>query len=892
MFRSPLRLLFATAFAAWFGVANAWAAKPTANTGPLVFETHVRPIFKAHCFHCHGEAGDVQGGLDVRLVRLLAKGGESGPSVVPGDHKKSFLFERIESQEMPPGDKKLSAADVAIIARWIDQGAKTLKPEPEAISDITDDDRAFWSFQPIRSPAVPQVKHAQQAATPIDAFLLAELEKQDLGFSPEADAATLIRRLYFNLLGLPPTPEEIDAFVADKSPNAYEKLVDKLLASPFYGERWGRHWLDVAGYADSDGYTPLDPVRKHAYKYRDYVIRSLNDDKPWNEFIVEQLAGDELVTYPYNGRTGSDLEKLIATGYLRMGPDGTSDASVDQPLARNDVLVETVKIVSTSLLGLSVGCAQCHNHRYDPIPQTDYYSFRALFEPAYNPTAWRGATSRLVSNRSFETNKLIKAADAQILKVQTARNAANQKLIDEVYEHELVKIPKELHEIARKARTIQAQRRTMEQADVYTKYPKLTYTPAAVKEYDPKRYAAEVEVFDPQLAKLKAERAKVAGPPEDFVHALTEVPGQGAVTKLFYRGDHTQPRDEVKPGELAILASYLNSPIPVDDPKLKTTGRRLAYAQNLTSGKHPLTARVLVNRFWLHHFGRGLVSTPGDFGALGEKPSHPDLLDWLADDFMQHEWRLKRFHKQILMSTAYRQTSRRTDKLDELDPDNTLLGRMSVHRLEAETLRDSVLAVSGKLNRKQFGSAVPVTPNEAGLVILGIDTRDGAGRFTGAPGSVGDDAYRRSLYIQSRRSLPLGMLETFDAPEMSPNCECRNSTTVTPQSLLLMNSDFVTSQSEEFARRLQKDAGKEITKQIRLGWKSAFGIDATDAQVAAAESFVAEQTKVFAAAEAAKPKPAAPPPPKNPPAPRPPELLGLASFCQSLLSANAFLYID
>ena len=324
-------LLFAAALL--LAPNSASAKKPAALEGPIVFETHVRPIFKAHCFHCHGEAGDVQGGLDVRLVRLLSKGGESGPAFTAGDHKKSFLFERIESQEMPPGEKKLSPTEIATIARWIDQGAKTLKPEPETISEITDDDRAFWSFQPIVRPPLPKVRDAARVATPIDAFLLAELEQKNLGFSLQADAATLIRRLYFDLLGLPPTPAEVAAFVKDKSPQAYEKLVDKLLASPHYGERWGRHWLDVAGYADSDGYTPLDPVRKHVYKYRDYVIRSFNDDKPWNEFIVEQLAGDELVSLPYNGKTGAELDRLIATGFLRMGPDGTSDTSVDRWLA-------------------------------------------------------------------------------------------------------------------------------------------------------------------------------------------------------------------------------------------------------------------------------------------------------------------------------------------------------------------------------------------------------------------------------------------------------------------------------------------------------------------------------------------------------------------------------
>ncbi len=277
-------------------------SKPPASKAAPVFETHVRPILKAHCFQCHGEEDELQGGLDLRLVRLMAKGGESGTALVASKHAESLLFERIASDEMPPGEKKMSPAERDIVRRWIDSGARTLKPEPTAIADVTDEDRQFWSFQPVRTVQPPKVKHASTVRTPIDAFLLAELEKKSLGFSPEAEPAALVRRLYFDLLGLPPTPDEVDTFVRDydADPKAYEKLIDKLLASPHYGERWGRHWLDVAGYADSDGYTAVDTERKFAYRYRDYVIRSFNTDKPWNEFIVEQLAGDELVKPPYD----------------------------------------------------------------------------------------------------------------------------------------------------------------------------------------------------------------------------------------------------------------------------------------------------------------------------------------------------------------------------------------------------------------------------------------------------------------------------------------------------------------------------------------------------------------------------------------------------------------
>jgi hypothetical protein len=355
---------------------------------------------------------------------------------------------------------------------------------------------------------------------------------------------------------------------------------------------------------------------------------------------------------------------------------------------------------------------------------------------------------------------------------------------------------------------------------------------------------------------------------------------------VFYRGDHTAPRDKVDPAELGVLAARESKIVPLDDPALPTSGRRLAYARHLVDGKHPLTARVLVNRFWMHHFGRGLVASPGDFGMLGERPSHPELLDWLATEFTQGGWRLKRLHKTILMSAAYRQSSARTRELDDVDPDNVLLGRMSIRRLEAEVLRDAVLASSGKLNRKLFGEPVPVMPDETGQVVIGVDNRDTAGRPTSKKVDLGDQPNRRSIYIQQRRTLVLGMLETFDAPTMSPNCECRNSSTVTPQSLLLMNNEFVVSQSEEFARRLRTAAPDDPAGQIKLGWRIAFGRTPSDAQVAETLEFVAEQTKeLSAAAPAAKP-------PAGTPAPPTPAERALASYCQALLSSNGFLYVD
>ena len=360
------------------------------KSGPR-FETEVRLILKAHCWQCHGEADEKKGGLDTRLARFLIKGGESGPAIVPGKHTDSRLFKRVASGEMPPGAKRLSARDVEVLARWIDAGARTVRPEPASLADgsFTVEERQHWSFRPIRRPPSPAVQHGQLLQSPIDAFLLAKLESRGQGFGPEADRPTLVRRLAFDLHGLPPGPGVVERFVSDRAPGAWSRLVDRLLASPAYGERWARHWLDVVGYADSDGVTQRDRPRNWSFKYRDYTIRALNADKPWNEFVVEQLAGDELVTPPHQDLSAEQADRLIATGFLRMAPDGTSGSGANQELASNQVVAEVIKVVSTSLLGLTVGCAQCHQHRYDPITHADYYRLRALFEPAYDPKHWR-----------------------------------------------------------------------------------------------------------------------------------------------------------------------------------------------------------------------------------------------------------------------------------------------------------------------------------------------------------------------------------------------------------------------------------------------------------------------------------------------------------------------
>jgi cytochrome c553 len=847
------------------------AAEP--SVGEVTFEKQVRPILKAYCFECHGEGDKLKADLDLRLRRLIVKGGESGPAVQPGSLDDSLLYKLVQRGKMPPTKKKLSRDEVALISRWIATGAKTAAPEPENLAaglQITPEERAFWAFQPMARPAVPTVAHAERVRTPIDAFLLARLEAQGLTFAAEADRRTLVRRVYFDLLGLPPTPAVADAFVNDPAPDAYEKLIDQLLASPHYGERWGRHWLDVAGYADSDGYASEDIVRPYAYKYRDYVIRAFDADKPFDQFIVEQLAGDELLRPPYRNLSADDVDKLIATGFLRMAPDGTGAGGVDPGLARNAVVADTIKIVSTSLLGLTVGCAQCHNHRYDPIPQSDYYRLRALLEPAYNVKQWRSPAQRLISLATDADHARSVAVEAEAVRIDQQRLKKQQEYIDQTFNKELAKLPEELREPIRTARTTPLDKRTPEQQKLLMDHPSVNVDAGSLYLYD--HNAAE----DLKSYAARAAAVREMKPVEDFVQALTEMPGEVPTTHVFHRGDHEQPKQAVEPGGLVILEPALGLTIAPDSAR-PTTGRRLALARWLTNGRHPLTARVLVNRFWMHHFGRGIVGTPADFGMLGERPTHPELLDWLAHDFIDHGWRLKRFHKLLMTSTAYRQLSRRDAAKERLDPDNRLVGRMPVRRLEAEALRDAVLAVSGRLNRKMFGPPLPVRVDLVGQVVLGID-KDDLALPTGKFQSLNGEEFRRSVYVQVRRSRTLSLFETFDAAVMEPNCEIRNASTVAPQSLLMMNSNFVIEEADAFAERLRKEAGADPQAQVQLAWRLAFAREPAPRDVEDAVAFLAMQAENLSE-KAAKAKKDA-------------RQLALANWCQALLSANRFLYVD
>lgn len=884
-----------------------------ASAAPL-YESDVRPILKAMCFHCHGEDGELEGNLDLRRRRLILKGGDSGPAFSLKNASESLILERIQSGEMPPGKAKLSQEKITVITKWIESGAATVRPEPEDLpaDAFTVEERNFWSLQPIRDPEIPAVKETTRVRNPVDSFILAKLEQEGLDFAPDADRVTLIRRLYFDLIGLPPSPEEIDSFLNDERADAYEQLVDHLLESPHYGERWGRHWLDVAGYADSEGFSEKDPERASAFRYRDYVIRSFNADKPFDQFIVEQLAGDEFVSATSNFEPEA-VENLTATGFLRMAPDGTATGGVDQNLARNQVLAETIKIVSSSIMGMTVGCAECHSHRYDPIRHTDYYAMRAIFEPALDWKHWRTPAAREISLYTDEDRSIAAEIEKKAKAIDQERNELTQKFITQTLDTQLLKLEESVREPLRVAYTTKAAERTNEQKELLDKYPKILKisagslylydreirTEAAKLDSDRKKLEQESPEETQQIEQLKQQRTdllatlkadllkelsdkavevRATKPPEAFVRALTEVPGQVPETFLFYRGDFEQPKEKTLPAGLSVLDHMSLMSIPENDPSLPSTGRRLAFARRLTNGQHPLTARVLVNRFWLNHFGQGIVDTPGDFGYLGGRPTHPELLDWLATRFVENGWKLKTIHKMIVTSTTYRQSSEKTPLKNERDPDNKLYSRRSLLRLDAETVRDAVLSLSGQLNLKMFGEPVPVMEDAVGQIVIGKENLDGERKPLAAIDLHGEE-FRRSLYIQVRRSRPLGVLSTFDMPDMEPNCTIRNSSTVTPQALMLMNSDFSAEMGEYFAKRLREAAPNDQSKQIQLAWKLAFGREPSFEQSSNAALYLTQQTENYNEKQ-------------RPESEQSSEELALTSFCQALIGSNGFLYID
>ncbi len=846
--------------ALWSLVAVLAAGPALAGDEPPRFERDVLPILRVRCLKCHGTSLR-KGGLSLRTPAAMLEGGDSGPALVKGNVDESLVIEQVEEGAMPPGKaEKLSGAEVATLKAWVAAGSPA--DGPATGDEPTDSGPSHWAFRPPTRPEVASVVDPTRVRNPIDAFVLAGLEAAGLNLSPEADRGTLIRRATFDLWGLPPTREEGDAFLADPAPDAYERLVDRLLESPRYGERWGRHWLDLAGYADSEGILAADYVRSASWRYRDWVIRAFNADMPYDRFLREQIAGDELADYWTAYKTRESLppeviESLVATGYLRCAPDTSRPdfASIKNAAGYYyQTLEDTVTIVASSTLGLTVQCAKCHTHKYDPITQADYYRIQAVFMSGYRPAQWIPQVARKRSEATAAQEARAKAEsdrlDASIAGRRGAIDAIRSSFADRRFAMHLAGLPEAIREDVRVALATDPKTRNEVQRYLFGKFEAELRPP-------PKTLGGLIAAESPRerdlIRTLESSNAADEGKKPTFaeIRAFYDLPGEPK-TPILKRGDFLRPGPEVAPGVLPALATpepFRWAPPARDAP---TSGRRRAFAEWLTQPGHPLTARVLVNRLWLHHFGEGIVATPENFGVKGAPPSHPELLDWLATEFVARGWSIKEMHRQMLTSAAYRQSSRddpgRHGRAHEVDPEDRLLWRQRIRRLEAEALRDAVLGVAGTLNLAAGGPPVPMVGLAGGEVVS----------------PAGPEGLRRSIYLQVRRSQPLTLLQVFDQPVMETNCVRRSTSTVSSQALSLLNSEFLIRQAELFAARaLREEPRDPAGHAVRL----AFGRPATAGERSLFRAYLVEQ--------GGRGLPAA-----------------LADVCQMLLSSNEFAYVD
>jgi mono/diheme cytochrome c family protein len=846
-------------------------------SGPvhLLTEADVLPIFQMRCVVCHGKRKQ-EGGLDLRFQASRLKGGKSGPAIVPGKPEESLLLKRITSGQMPPPKllveylvRPPSESEVDLLRRWIAGGAMAAPKLSVAQEDrlVSRRDREFWAFQPIKRPPVPAVHHADLARNPIDAFLLQKLEEKNLGYSSAADRTTLLRRAWLDLTGLPPAPSDVDAYLHDNRPDAYERVIDRLLASPQYGERWAKFWLDAAGYADSEGIIDEDLVRHDAWRYRDYVIRALNEDKPYDQFLTEQIAGDELVDYKHVKQvTPGMLEKLTATGFLRLTPDGTYSPANGSVAERMNVIADEIEVLSSSVMGLTVGCARCHNHKYDPIPQRDYYRLSAILQSAYDPYDWIKPTERYLDYASESEIREVAThnapIEAEIKRAEAELDAKIKPLRDQILQERLAQLPEAVRADLLLGLTAPKEQRTAGQAYLLEKFEDvLKVTDEAITDKFPK-FKAETAELHKAIAENKGKLS-----PKPRIRALYEMGGEASPTYLLRRGEAQMIGEPVEPGVPSVLKIGL-ADYKVVEPRPDSTGRRLAFARWLVQPNHPLTARVMVNRIWMHHFGRGIVASAANFGHLGTPPSHPELLDWLATEFVASGWSLKSIHRLIMTSAAYRQSSE-LDASHSADPDNILLGRMAMRRMDAEQLHDSILSVTGELDATAFGPPVSVETTKSGEVTAQGSHKKG---------------WRRSIYALQRRTTPPTLLEVFDLPPMSPNCIQRAYSTVATQALQMTNSPVMLQHARYLAGRLLDISPDSQRNQIEELYFRALSHRPTPEETDAAIRDLNKITRNWEDHLRAEKSDA--------PIAFTAKWYSLADLCQAVLSSAAFAYID
>jgi Protein of unknown function (DUF1553)/Protein of unknown function (DUF1549)/Planctomycete cytochrome C len=757
-------------------------AAPLEPSTVAFFEKDVRPLLIESCQRCHGPKKQ-EGSLRLDSRTTLLKGGASGAAVVPGDPDKSLLIKAVRHTgelHMPPS-KKLTSDQIASLSRWVQLGAPWPgdgQPAATRAGTITAEERRFWSFQPIGNPAPPAVKDRTWPLTPIDHFIQARHEAEGVKPVGLADKRTLIRRLTHDLIGLPPTPEEIQAFLGDNAPNAYEKLIDRLLASPHYGERWGRHWLDVVRYADTAGDGADYPVRE-AYRYRNYVIRAFNKDKPFDQFLREQIAGDVIARKEVEKQTAEQYaEQVTATGYLAISK--RYGYNLNTQFQHLD-FADTIDNIGQSLLGLSLGCARCHDHKYDPVSMTDYYALYGIL--ASSQFSFPGGEEL---QRPRNLVPLVPPAEV-------GRKEAERR-------QELAQVDAEL-------------KRLTDARD------RLNFDAVGIKE--------RLARLEAEIAPLQKKRQQVAErPPSPVAYGVTE--GKPMNAHIQKRGEPDKPGPEAPRRFLEILGGDA-LPNPAEG------SGRWELAQWMTRPGNPLTARVIVNRIWQHHFGRGLVATPNDFGTRGEAPSHPELLDFLASRFMAQGWSIKTLHRQMLLSRVYQLASRDEADNHRRDPDNRLLWKYQRRPLDAEAIRDSMLAVSGKLDRA-MPDAHPFPAVESWTFSIHY------------PFQASYESNHRSVYLMVQRARRHPYLALFDGADPNLSTAERRPTTTPLQALYLMNAPFVHEQSAALAGRLLARPGEE-GERIRYAYELTTGREPDAEEMQTAQTFLTRYRQKLAATQ-------------------------------------------
>ena len=794
--------------------------------------------------------------LDSREAAL--KGGDSGKrAIIPGNAAQSQIILRVSSEEagrrMPPVGEPLNSEEVTRLRQWIDHGAEWLAADavtgPGSQGEVLKE-HPHWAFSRLRTVEPPQVKDPSWVNTPVDRFILRAQQTQGLFPNRMVSRPKLIRRLYFDLLGLPPSIDEIEAFVRDNSPNAVEQVIDRLLANPHFGERWARHWLDAARYADSAGYEE-DRPRPGAFHYRDFVIRAFNEDLPYDLFLKRQLAGDLMEL---------DNPKVVAaTGFLTAAPDVRPDFVNFRKKDRYDELDDIIATTGSAVLGMTLGCARCHDHKFDPVPVRDYYRMLAFFtstERFERPLDKAEGEAYARSIAEYEERlKPVKQKLDDRIKAQKAPLRLEKIAALAVSEEEKALLRMPLDESNSRQKNLLDQ--FMKDIEISDKVLRGKLQANALAEWDALADAVK-----------KIENTK----PQDVPRTLTLRDGQPKRAYLLERGDPEREKTELNPGVLTVLTRG-------EPSYLRNGNSRLALAEWIVDAEHgagALAARVIVNRLWQHHFGRGLVATPGDFGLRGEPPTHPELLDWLAAELVRSGWRLKSLHKLILMSAVYQQSAAYDERRAKLDPGNRLWWRREPVRLEAEVLRDSILSVSGALNRTLYGP--PVKPRMDPDAIVFADAR-----YDQWPKDVkeGPATWRRSIYIFTKRSNLFPFLQTFDAPRAIGSCSRRDLTTVPTQGLALLNDAFMREQARLFAERVLWESAADPASRVAGVYALALGRKPNANESGKATAFVKDQAKQYQddlGSDSTSLSRSS--------------VSALTDFCQVLLASNEFSYVD